>query len=44
MERLKKILALEFEMKGLGSLRYFLGTKVARNIGGTFFVIFLFVS
>lgn len=31
VERLKDQLALEFEMKDLGSLKYFLGIKVARG-------------
>ena len=31
MERLKKRLAYEFEIKYLGSLRYFLGKEVMRN-------------
>ena len=34
MERLKKRLALEFEMKNLGNLKYFLGMEVARNKTG----------
>lgn len=31
IKRLKKILATEFDIKDLGSLRYFLGMEVARN-------------
>ena len=32
--RLKKCLTTEFEIKGLGSLRYFLGMEVARSKKG----------
>ena len=34
MERLKKILAFEFEVKDLGHLHYFLGMKIARSKKG----------
>ena len=34
MRRVKKQLALEFEIKDLGNLRYFLGMEVARNRSG----------
>ena len=34
MEQLKERLAAEFKIKDLGSLRYFLGMKVARNRSG----------
>ena len=34
MERLKNILAVEFEIKDLGLLRYFLSVQVARNRNG----------
>ncbi|KAH9796154.1 retrovirus-related pol polyprotein from transposon RE1 [Citrus sinensis] len=34
IKRLKKILATEFDIKDLGSLRYFLGMEVARNNTG----------
>lgn len=34
MERLKNILAVEFEIKDLGLLRYFLSVEVARNRNG----------
>ena len=34
MNRLKKNLAAEFEIKDLGALRYFLGMEVARSIRG----------
>ena len=34
MEQLKERLAAEFIIKDLGSLRYFLGMKVARNRSG----------
>ena len=36
MERLKQKLATEYEMKSLGSQRYFLDIKVARNKTGIF--------
>ena len=36
MSRLKKHLALEFEIKDLGPLRYFLGMEVARSRMGIF--------
>lgn len=36
MERLKQKLAIEFEVKSLGSQRYFLDIKVARNKTGIF--------
>ncbi|KAH9657194.1 retrovirus-related pol polyprotein from transposon RE1 [Citrus sinensis] len=36
MENLKKVLAREFEMKDLGSLRYFLGMEIARSSKGIF--------
>ena len=34
MERLKKCFASEFEIKDLGSLRYFLGMEIARSKKG----------
>lgn len=34
IEEIKKKLSLEFEMKDLGQLRYFLGMEVARNKSG----------
>lgn len=34
MDRLKKALTLEFEMKDLGNLRYFLGMEIARSKSG----------
>ncbi|KAB1200448.1 hypothetical protein CJ030_MR0G007247 [Morella rubra] len=34
MERLKKVLATEFEVKDLGQMRYFLGMEVARSKRG----------
>ena len=34
MERLKRILATEFEVKNLGQMRYFLGMEVARSKKG----------
>ena len=34
MERLNKILAFEFEVKGSGHLRYFLGMEIARSKKG----------
>lgn len=34
MERLKKVLATEFEVKDLGQMRYFLGMEVARSKKG----------
>ena len=34
VERLKKVLATEFEIKYLGQMRYFLGMEVARSRKG----------
>ena len=34
IERLKKILGKEFEIKDLGQLKYFLGMEVARSKNG----------
>ncbi|XP_022899416.1 uncharacterized protein LOC111412729 [Olea europaea var. sylvestris] len=34
MERLKKSLAIEFEVKDLGTMRYFLGMEIARSRKG----------
>ena len=36
MEKLKELLAKEFEIKDLGKLRYFLGMEVATSQGGIF--------
>ena len=36
MEDLKEKLAMEFEIKDLGSMRYFFGMKVAKNQKGIF--------
>ena len=37
LTRLKKFLAMEFEVKDLGNLRYFLGIEVARSQQGIFY-------
>lgn len=34
MERLKEVLAIEFEVKDMGRMRYFLGMEVARSKKG----------
>ena len=34
VERLKKVLATEFEVKDLGQMRYFLGMEVAKSMKG----------
>ena len=34
VERLKKVLATEFEVKDLGQMRYFLGMEVAKSRKG----------
>lgn len=36
MDRLKRLLAFEFELKNLGNLKYFLRIEVAREREGTY--------